>query len=75
MQPGHAGSLKRLTRVGMGRCQGRCCGPVAARLVSEASGRPLDALSQFAPRVPVKPVTVGAILAAEQAMAAGDAGG
>ncbi|MCL4187700.1 MAG: FAD-dependent oxidoreductase [Rhodobacteraceae bacterium] len=75
MQPGHAGSLKRLTRVGMGRCQGRYCGPVAARLVSEASGRPLDALSQFAPRVPVKPVTVGAILAAEQAMAAGDAGG
>lgn len=75
MQPAHAGSLKRLTRVGMGRCQGRYCGPVAARLVAEATGRPLDAMSLFAPRVPVKPVTVAAVLAAEQAMAAGDAGG
>ena len=52
----------------MGRCQGRYCGPVAARLVSEATGKPLEDLSFFAPRVPVKPVAIGAILAAQEAL-------
>jgi succinate dehydrogenase/fumarate reductase flavoprotein subunit len=66
--PGHAGTLKRATRVGMGRCQGRYCGPVAARLVSEATGKPLEELSFFAPRVPVKPVAISAILAAQEAL-------
>jgi D-hydroxyproline dehydrogenase subunit alpha len=66
--PGHAGTLKRATRVGMGRCQGRYCGPVAARLVSEATGKPLEDISFFAPRVPVKPVAIGAILAAQEAL-------
>jgi thioredoxin reductase len=66
--PGHAGTLKRATRVGMGRCQGRYCGPVAARLVSEATGKPLEDVSFFAPRVPVKPVAISAILAAQEAL-------
>jgi NAD(P)H-nitrite reductase large subunit len=66
--PGHAGTLKRATRVGMGRCQGRYCGPVAARLVAEATGKPLEDLSFFAPRVPVKPVAIRAILAAQEAL-------
>ena len=66
--PTHAGTLKRATRVGMGRCQGRYCGPVAARLVAEATGRPVEDLSHFAPRVPIKPVGIGAILAAEGAL-------
>jgi thioredoxin reductase len=66
--PTHAGTLKRATRLGMGRCQGRYCGPVAARAVAEATGRPLDALSLFAPRVPIKPVAIGTILAAEGAL-------
>lgn len=67
-QPGHAGTLKRATRVGMGRCQGRYCGPVAARLVAAATGRSLDERSYFAPRVPIKPVAISAILAAEEAL-------
>ena len=66
--PGHLGTLKRGTRVGMGRCQGRYCAPVAARLVAEAGGRPLEDLSFFAPRVPIKPVSIGAILAAQEAL-------
>ncbi|MDO9636940.1 MAG: FAD-dependent oxidoreductase [Pseudotabrizicola sp.] len=67
-QPGHAGTLKRATRVGMGRCQGRYCGPVAARLVAAATGKALEDHSYFAPRVPIKPVTISAILAAEEAL-------
>lgn len=66
--PTHAGTLKRATRLGMGRCQGRYCGPVAARLVAEATGRAVEDLSLFAPRVPIKPVSIGAILAAEGAL-------
>lgn len=67
-RPGHAGTLKRATRVGMGRCQGRYCGPVAARLVAAETGTPIDDRSYFAPRVPIKPVAISAILAAEEAL-------
>lgn len=66
--PGHVGSLKRATRVGMGRCQGRYCGPIAARMVSDATGKAIEDLSFFAPRVPIKPVAISAILAAEEAI-------
>lgn len=65
--PGHAGTLKRATRVGMGRCQGRYCGPVAARLVE---GNALTDRSFFAPRVPIKPVPIAVIMAAEAALTA-----
>lgn len=65
--PGHVGNLKRATRIGMGRCQGRYCGPIAARMVAETTGKPIEDLSFFAPRVPIKPVAISAILAAEQA--------
>ncbi len=70
--PGHIGSLKRATRVGMGRCQGRYCGPVAARLVAQVTGRPIEDLSLFAPRVPIKPVAIASILAAHEALTDGD---
>ena len=33
-----AGVLKRATRAGMGRCQGRYCGPAVARTCAEAAG-------------------------------------
>lgn len=68
--PGHVGTLKRGTRVGMGRCQGRYCGPMAARLVAEQKGAQLSDRSFFAPRVPIKPVSIAAILAAQEAQEA-----
>ncbi len=67
-QPGHAGSLKRTTRAGMGSCQGRYCGPVVARLVAQATGKTMSDFSYFAPRVPIKPVAISAIVAAENAL-------
>lgn len=66
--PDHAGTLKRATRLGMGRCQGRYCAAVAARLVAGATGQPIADHSLFAPRVPVKPVSIAAILAAQEAL-------
>lgn len=61
------GSLKRATRAGMGRCQGRYCGPVLAGLTAARMGRPLDEMAHFAPRAPVKPVSVATVMACEDA--------
>jgi NADPH-dependent 2,4-dienoyl-CoA reductase/sulfur reductase-like enzyme len=55
------GSLKRATRLGMGRCQGRYCGPLAVRLLAENGKADLDASAFFAPRPPVRPVRLGAL--------------
>ena len=59
---GDAGVLKRTTRAGMGRCQGRYCGPAVARACAEAAGVGIgagavpDERHLFTPRFPVKPV-------------------
>ena len=52
------GDVKRRTRCGMGRCQGRYCGPVLAEHMAAGGHRPLDELAFFAPRGPIKPVTI-----------------
>ncbi|MFD0979552.1 FAD-dependent oxidoreductase [Tropicimonas aquimaris] len=54
------GALKRATRMGMGRCQGRYCLPAAQRLLAEA-GQPTGPERLFAPQVPAKPVPVSAL--------------
>lgn len=61
------GSVKRTTRLGMGRCQGRYCGPALARYLAGRTDRPMEDLSFFAPRTPIKPVPIRAILAAHEA--------
>ena len=47
-------ALKRACRVGMGRCQGRYCAPVVARMTSGEVGE----FGLFAPRPPAKPVPI-----------------
>ncbi len=56
--------LKALTRIGMGRCQGRLCGAAAARLLAHATGQPLAAVGRLRTQPPVKPVPVAALAAA-----------
>jgi glycine/D-amino acid oxidase-like deaminating enzyme len=51
------GSLKRLTRAGMGRCQGRYCAPHLAELLGESAGL------GFAPQMPLRPVPLAALAA------------
>tara|TARA_R100000789_G_scaffold83087_2_gene78554 strand:- start:3435 stop:5081 length:1647 start_codon:yes stop_codon:yes gene_type:complete len=63
--PTDIGALKRATRIGMGRCQGRYCAPAVAGIMARRQGKPLGDLSYFAPRVPIKPVDIAAITAAE----------
>ena len=50
-------ALKRASRVGMGRCQGRYCASVVARLCPGEVGE----FGLFAPRPPAKPVPIRAL--------------
>ncbi|MHA7876203.1 FAD-dependent oxidoreductase [Roseivivax sp.] len=54
------GALKRATRMGMGRCQGRYCLPVALRMLSEVGTSPAPE-RLFAPQIPGKPVPLSAL--------------
>jgi hydrogen cyanide synthase HcnB len=56
--------LKALTRIGMGRCQGRMCGTAAAHLLADAASVPLSAVGRLRSQPPVKPVPVQALAAA-----------
>jgi glycine/D-amino acid oxidase-like deaminating enzyme len=47
---GHVGTVKRATRLGMGRCQGRYCGPVAVRLLAESRQTEIEPTGAFSPR-------------------------
>ena len=60
--------LKALTRMGMGRCQGRMCAPGAAQLLAQAHGCPLQDVGRLRSQPPVKPVPV-AVLGASLAQA------
>jgi glycine/D-amino acid oxidase-like deaminating enzyme len=51
------GNLKRLTRAGMGRCQGRYCGGALAEIFGPAGG----SASPWAPQMPLRPVPVAAL--------------
>ena len=60
----HIGALKRLTRAGMGGCQGRYCGTLLAEMVARNPARPPRALDEhawFAPSAPFKPTPIAAV--------------
>jgi hypothetical protein len=48
--------LKALTRVGMGRCQGRMCGSAAVEVLAAACGRSPDAVGRLRAQPPIKPI-------------------
>jgi NADPH-dependent 2,4-dienoyl-CoA reductase/sulfur reductase-like enzyme len=51
---------KALTRVGMGRCQGRVCGPAAAEVLAAALGVPVEQVGSLRAQPPIKPVPITA---------------
>jgi glycine/D-amino acid oxidase-like deaminating enzyme len=51
-------ALKKATRAGMGRCQGRFCAATVARLCPDAP----DEFAFAAPRVPLRPVPAAAVM-------------
>jgi NADPH-dependent 2,4-dienoyl-CoA reductase/sulfur reductase-like enzyme len=56
-----SGALKRLTRAGMGKCQGRYCGPVVTALAARQSGRSVEEFAGFAAQVPYRATPVDVI--------------
>jgi NADPH-dependent 2,4-dienoyl-CoA reductase/sulfur reductase-like enzyme len=57
--------LKALTRVGMGRCQGRMCGEAALALLAEETGKPLEAVGRLRSQPPVKPIPLSPAMYAD----------
>lgn len=51
-----ANRAKAFTRCGMGPCQGRTCGPIAAQVIARALNQTADQPGQFRIRLPVRPV-------------------
>ncbi|MDR2183950.1 MAG: (2Fe-2S)-binding protein [Clostridiales bacterium] len=51
--------LKRITRLGMGPCQGRNCVPIALGMLSRALGLPIDELEPATYRPSVKSIALG----------------
>ncbi|PTM38573.1 NAD(P)/FAD-dependent oxidoreductase [Bosea sp. 124] len=48
--------LKAVSRVGMGRCQGRICAGAAAELLAARTGRSLEDVGRLRSQAPLKPV-------------------
>lgn len=58
---------KAYCRVGMGRCQGRVCGPAAAEILAAALGKPVEAVGRFRAQPPVKPLPLEPLAETEAA--------
>ncbi|URI06568.1 NAD(P)/FAD-dependent oxidoreductase [Aquincola tertiaricarbonis] len=53
--------LKALSRLGMGRCQGRMCGAAAAELLAQATHQPVERVGRLRAQAPVKPIPLLAL--------------
>jgi bacterioferritin-associated ferredoxin len=50
--------VKAMTRIGMGRCQGRVCGEAAAELLARARDADVEAVGRLRCQPPVKPIPI-----------------
>ena len=50
--------LKALSRVGMGRCQGRMCGVAAAEILAHVVGKPVQLVGRLRGQAPIKPIPI-----------------
>lgn len=53
--------IKRVSRAGMGPCQGRTCMPLILREISIITGKPISQIMPGTYRPPVKAITLGQI--------------
>jgi NADPH-dependent 2,4-dienoyl-CoA reductase/sulfur reductase-like enzyme len=53
--------VKRATRLGMGSCQGRMCGPAMIEMLAQRRGLSPTELVCLSPRPPIKPVSMTAL--------------
>ncbi|WP_062205471.1 NAD(P)/FAD-dependent oxidoreductase [Aureimonas sp. AU12] len=52
---------KALSRIGMGRCQGRFCGSAAAEILADAAGSTLEDAGRLRGQAPVKPISIATL--------------
>ncbi len=57
----HVDEVKARTRIGMGRCQGRLCGPALAHLIAGETGGAVNDAGAFTVRPPARPVSLAAL--------------
>ena len=50
--------VKALSRIGMGRCQGRYCGHAAAEIIAAATGQAVEHVGRLRGQAPVKPLAL-----------------
>ena len=72
---GDLSSVKLLTRLGMGACQGRECSPAAAMWMARATGRSFEQVGRINPRPPFRAVSLGALSRMEMGMPSGAVAG
>jgi NADPH-dependent 2,4-dienoyl-CoA reductase/sulfur reductase-like enzyme len=58
LPPSEVNRAKALTRVGMGRCQGRVCGPAAAEVLAASLSCPGEQVGRLRGQPPVKPIPI-----------------
>jgi NADPH-dependent 2,4-dienoyl-CoA reductase/sulfur reductase-like enzyme len=63
--------LKALSRVGMGRCQGRMCGVAAAEILAQASGQAIEQVGRLRGQAPIKPIPIHLVQASEEGQTEG----
>jgi NAD(P)H-nitrite reductase large subunit len=59
--------VKAMTRCGMGRCQGRVCGPALQELVASHAGIAPEAAGRLRGQAPVKPIAMSVSATATRA--------
>lgn len=59
-------TLKVMTRLGMGSCQGRMCWPAMARRIAQRTDRTIQKIGPLSVRPPIKPVTLGTLTQPEE---------
>ena len=60
LSPAEMNRAKAFTRVGMGRCQGRVCGPAAAQILAAERGCNVAEVGRLRGQAPVKPLAIRA---------------
>ncbi|MBR0827773.1 FAD-dependent oxidoreductase [Bradyrhizobium manausense] len=58
LPPSEVNRAKALTRVGMGRCQGRVCGAAAAEILATTLSCPIEQVGRLRGQPPVKPIPI-----------------
>ncbi len=58
--------IKRISRAGMGPCQGRTCRNHLLRELAKAAGKPVEEMGLTTFRPPTKPLKIGKVLGVEE---------